>query len=986
MKSWFIYNGYFLATCIALLLSAGCTEELSRSQGGGATGKMVTVSLKVSLPPALSPATKSADSIPALPGSHPHASFPVSLEEVQPEPPTKASDGTTALYNLWLFQFNSDGSINGHPKQLTDGVTPVNDMVTLDAPLAVATDQTLYLVVLGPKLDYDFSTITSLDDLKAVSLNYLTEDGGRWEPAITSDNEMPFAGSVSGVTVLDIDGGTQGLVEYNQPSGFIGGIEIKRLMAKVSLRYQFEVNDYTLQGMKLLNVNKRIRLDNPALNTVDDEYVTLERETGLAPDADGYTTFTWYVAQNCWGTVSGITTESQRYYKVDGTTVSGQAPALGTQIEAWAYSNSNTEQYAIYQMYVGNNNTDNFDVEANHFYNLRTTINTEIGSAQNDQRIRTYAAQQYTEFHASALISGVQDAYNKPDVGFDFDAHPDSRQITVQAQGRTVNVGVYTDQACTSPATYADSWLRLSPSSNYTEAVNNARQPLAFSLSANAVLPTRLKFYLYSDEYIYDSAGNIPDPGTDGKAGKRSLYLKVTTATTGDGGTVDVTQVYRIDQRPAVYSGLFGGGKSNGSYTKGLVHDRIAEYKTNYTSDNLIKSLPAGYYGLDITSYGAYDMDYGKEVTRKLAENPSDLLKYTHFPNPPLKSGGQVLLYQYTYYDTFAARYCYDRNRDENGNGRIDDEEFKWYLPASKQLLGAGLTTADIFVETWSTTAYDATSQFITLTSRVGLGSQGRSSGYDLKCVRDVDPLSPVKPYVETYDDAGVKYAAINTDGMPRKTEDRAANSNFYVDANLYTYTSTGTGSTQMTDASGNPIIVKRVKRHTTGDNSTSVDYNISKRFIISPTNVYSDGTTGTSGGGTATMNWATANGYLATANTNSYTTAGSSATPRGCSQYKGKSGTDAAGTWRVPTHKEGALIAICIKELEDTAIDTGFKSLSSTATTRYWLATESNYTNQAWYMLFPVASKPYQYKMNDNQDKTAAIYLRCIRDIPDTP
>ena len=56
-------------------------------------------------------------------------------------------------------------------------------------------------------------------------------------------------------------------------------------------------------------------------------------------------------------------------------------------------------------MYVGNNNTNNFDVEPNHFYNLRTTINADINSAKNDERIRAYIASQYVEFHASYNVA-----------------------------------------------------------------------------------------------------------------------------------------------------------------------------------------------------------------------------------------------------------------------------------------------------------------------------------------------------------------------------------------------------------------------------------------------------------------------------------------------------------------------------------------------------------------------------------------------------
>lgn len=69
---------------------------------------------------------------------------------------------------------------------------------------------------------------------------------------------------MSGVTVVNVDDGKRGLVEYNKPVGFVGGIEVRRLMARITLRYKFEVENYQLQGLKLLNVNNTIRLSNPS--------------------------------------------------------------------------------------------------------------------------------------------------------------------------------------------------------------------------------------------------------------------------------------------------------------------------------------------------------------------------------------------------------------------------------------------------------------------------------------------------------------------------------------------------------------------------------------------------------------------------------------------------------------------------------------------------------------------------------------------------
>ena len=623
-------------------------------------------------------------------------SFTVALEQGQEphEVTTRISDGTTKLHNLWLFQFDEHGSIKGNPHKLSDAVTAINDLMTIDVPLVVSENQTLYLLVLGPKLNYDMSGVSTLDELKNWSFDYLINVEGHTQSLITADDEVPLAGEVSGVTVVDIDGGKRGLVEYNKPAGFIGGIEIERLMARVTLRYKFEVENYRLQGLKLLNVNNTIRLTNLKKNTDADTYATFEMDQLGEPDSNGYYSATWYVAQNRQGTVTTILSESQRYYKVVNKVPSGAAPPLGTQIEAWAYPTTGTNEYAIYQIYVGNNNTNNFDVEPNHFYNLRTAINAEINSAKNDERIRAYTISQYVEFFSSLNVkasgASFSTLYNKTGATYDLDAAYSVRPIVIQTQGRKVEVEIYTDEDCTQRADKGSSWLLLSSSSNYTDAFNNVKEPLDTRVTASSILPTQVKFYLYNKEYIYDDDGKLVDPGESDKLGKRSLYIKVTTMPEGEGETLQTFHIFRLDQRPAVYAGCFGGERdTDGNYTMGLVHDR--PQRSVYQYDVSSGKVEYGYDGIVTAahSYGTDDVYYGKNATVNLAENIKNLTWSGNIPVPQKDASGHILLYQYQHpASTFSARACYDKNRDEDGNGQIEGEELKWYLPASNQLIG----------------------------------------------------------------------------------------------------------------------------------------------------------------------------------------------------------------------------------------------------------------------------------------------------------
>lgn len=754
----------FRAVCATLfsLIIVGCTKDkLDEFSSGNVIDKVVMVSLNVSLPPAVKPisageyaATKSFFRNQTNTGSP----FTVILEEEQEEDATnsttRVSDGTTSLHNLWLFQFHENGSINGKPHKLSDVETAINDMATIDVPLVVADNQTLYLLVLGPKLDYDMSEVETLDDLKKWNFKYLTNIEGHTQSLITADDEVPFAGEVSGVTVVNVDDGKRGLVEYNKPVGFVGGIEIRRLMARITLHYKFEVENYQLQGLKLLNVNSTIRLANPPKNTTEDTYATLETIDFEGPDSNNFYSATWYVAQNCQGTIESILSENQRYYKIVDKKTSGDAPPLGTQIEAWAYPiiASATGEYAIYQMYVGNNNTNNFDVKPNHFYNLRTTINADINSAKNDERIRTYTASQYLEFHATQntnIGGGAKfdyTTYNKAGANYDFDAAYDVRPMVIQTQGRKVEVEIYTDNLCTQKVSSDKSWLHLSSSSNYTDAFNNTDEPLATFIKANTILPTQVKFYLYNDEYIYDENGKLVNPGENDRDGKRSLYIKVTTTTEGEGGeAVQAYHIFRMDQRPAVYAGRFGGEKdAEGNYTMGLVHDRLSARSgsARYLEDITIGGIQYGYDNVETAaySYGTDNMDYGKGATRNLAENIKNLTwNNAKIATPQRDASGYILLYQYQYpAASFSARICYDKNRDKNGNGQIDEEEMEWYFPASNQMIGmylGSILNNDNFPG--AATTEDGNNQVKRW--YYGVNSYTKANTTSARCVRDID-------------------------------------------------------------------------------------------------------------------------------------------------------------------------------------------------------------------------------------------------------
>lgn len=973
-------------------------------------GKEVIVSLKLSVPKATTIKNGNLSRSSALDNN-----LHITFDDAPTTTTQTRSDGTTKLYNMWLFQFNADGSINGTPRKISDEVTAINDLVTIEVPLFVAENQTLYLIALGPKISDDLSKIRSLSDISNLEFDYTTSHGGTTESNITADSEIPFAGSVSGVKVLDIDGGNSGLVEYDSPTGFSGNIPIKRLMAHIVLRYKFDVSNYKLQGFKLINVPKTISMKSNSITPSTGAFIDITPHIE-GPDADGFGVARWYVPENRQGDVETILLESDRYYKKVGSVIAGSAPPRGSYIEAWANKTSNSDIFAVYQMYVGTNNTSNFDVIANNSYNLRTTINAEIkDTGQKDERIKNETVNHAIYANVSATYD-TNTSYFKGEAAskYDFDAHFDRRLLKMTTHGTTVSIGIYEDQACTIPATKETSWLKISSSDNYTDAVLNQSEPLCVSLSTDIFLPTQLRFYLYSDEYIVKSNGE-PANTENGMAENRTIYVRVETKAIGaTGGALKSKVTCEFRQRPAHYAGVYGGEFDGSGYTQGLMADWIAEYDILYDNESFKQEFPVPPFAfsgivfptMDYFLNKAIDIDHGRDATRALSENKSNFnisagLTYKIEPTRRL-SNGFIDLYQYNNYNTYAARFCYDRNRDEDGSGVIENDELKWYLPSVRQLLGYATTTKNFSLHTEGNRQYltaDITAEDSNdNSSNVSLGTTTligqvnnyirthQKNNFSIRCVRNItdkDYVAKKTKKVSVYtSEKGEKYAMINNDDLPRNTIDRLTESEFYKkDMVLHNYTPTGEEADTVRDKEGKDVMTQRIQRHIVGTFASQYDIypfkcasNVSLHFIISPNDLPDDTTSKN-----FTMDWATANGYLATANTTEYNVGGL-ATNKGCYMYQGKNNEDPIGTWRLPTTREALLILTFYPLIEATSDETGYQSMLGW-NKLYWTATEYLAENSMAMGINNPVTNTKKIKIS-NSSKKIKLHLRCIKDI----
>ena len=1046
---------------MAIMALTSCVrEELLSSSRNGEEGESVKVELSFKIPPASSPQELQSRSM--------STDNAFSVEFFKEASLTKTRSGEVAeLYNLWLFQFHSDGSIHGSPQQVSDQVTMVNEMALLNVTLRVGTDQTLYIVALGKKVTVasNLMEVRTIKELENLQLDYVDNRNGLYYSRITNESEIPYAGAAKGISVNKTGNSDNGEIVYGTPDGFSGGIEVKRLVSRITLKHKFDVTENTLEGMRLLKVPTKLCI-NPASADKDviDNIPMADLESDNAfgdadKDTDGFFTSQWYVAQNKQGTISDIVSERDRYRKV--TDGSGKAPEAGTNIEAWSYSKSDRKLYTVHQIYVGNNNTNNFDVEINSYYDLRTIINSVD---LNDGRIRSYTAVQKVYLSSSSYPtssgSGTGTITGKTNVY--FDAHYGWRPVIIYAQGRKVTVGIYKDAQCTQLANMnsaTENWLQLSAYPNYTEVVRNGgANVLTNQIETNIFVPTRFKLYLYADEYITDENGVITDPEFDRNkvynaatnylptnfVSERTLYVKVTTEDiTAEGTSQKREGKYTIKQKQGHYVGLFGGEIENGQYTEGLIIDAFNE--NNFQIDDEIATafyMYSGYYNV-MTNYvwkegEDPETNYrsfmnGKQATFNLATNPKNYVVNNGQESiiPPMrKINGNIDLYQYNYYNSFQARFCHDLNRDKNGNGVIDylpddpeKNEFEWYLPSTYQAFGILTSAGTIIYDAPNALALERNATLATGWMMEGGGwyssNTGKNSWKWVRCVRDI-PVPPERKTgtkVTTYIDNGDTYALIDLSTLPYGITDRTTaegKTELYEELDLYSYSTKGTEydpENPQKDASqplGKKVFRGRKnyppsKTTTTVTLQTLVSSFSSPRFIVSPTDVYNDGDTksnsassilqdteGTPQSNSITMTWAEANGRLNTANSQGWNIP-SKAMNTGCYAYKGKSGKDKPGSWRVPNSRELSMILVFAHELERFSSETGFQKLyeakaANYLSNGYWSSTEQSSTlyslDKATSGLIDVNYGLTIYE-GANKTSTDKNRLRCIKDIP---
>lgn len=348
-----------------------------------------------------------------------------------------------------------------------------------------------------------------------------------------------------------------------------------------------------------------------------------------------------------------------------------------------------------YFVYLGHDNYGDFNVQRNHNYEYDITIKA---ADRFDTRVKTQNL---------AKLAVTVSKENEP-----FDAHFNVREALIYS---SLDWEVYVENPDATP------WLEVSTSATYiprplgndlTGYESNLNLPNGNNDEGRVYAQYRLKgreslkyFYIHTDEYVPKT--NKPTDNGNLKPRTGKVIVKCGT------GSEAINEEITVTQYPAQLVEVTAWDINQAqNVTHRFFVERIVEekYKNwgfthfwNLTLDNLIST--GNYDGLNNTRkeyvsaiWGDKDsqsFEYRTETISDPAplelngrqnaadwEETEEGAENDDVFDPALKGDDAI----FNLSSSYALGYALAKNRDRNGNGRIDYNEIMWYLPAREQL------------------------------------------------------------------------------------------------------------------------------------------------------------------------------------------------------------------------------------------------------------------------------------------------------------
>lgn len=380
MKTNFI--NAFINVCIlasTALLLHGCTDRPDEDALPIPTGNTVPVTFSIGIEHEQDGYHQGEAEAARAAGTDTSAGFDA---QIQPDITSRADAFPGAIYKLYVFQFNTSGTwMNG---KLIGDVVTLGTAMTME--LSTSNDCQLLFIALGNNTGVTLDTGKSLSeyqelfaDMDRCNITGFATDG-------TNINNQPYILHLPHVKISSSGIESPGIING---SGQDVRIRLKRLAAKLNLRWTFNVPSYTLTEVRVSQVSGTIPNATPnhakgrfyffpsreadgTYPTMEKEYVDYYRLKGdelkSATTAGGYTV---WIPASARGTSSRVTAPQHRNQD--------NAPKGACYVEFVADKivSGQVKDRLFYRVYLGGAAVNDFNIYENTNY----TWNIKMSSA-----------------------------------------------------------------------------------------------------------------------------------------------------------------------------------------------------------------------------------------------------------------------------------------------------------------------------------------------------------------------------------------------------------------------------------------------------------------------------------------------------------------------------------------------------------------------------------------------------------------------------
>lgn len=501
-----------------------------------------------------------------------------------------------------------------------------------------------------------------------------------------------FAKDVTGGYLLEGEG--KCIIDENGSVQSEGKIQLVRTVAKVkfTISHGGKCQLFEPTSWQVCNVPRGVFVNRQEGEGTPGEVFS------TTPDKVGNNTFEFYMLENRQKAKKENPGRAGTYSEAEWRERSENAPDQGTYLVltgtfTGTADNPITHQgnrsakatvtYFIHLGYV--NNADDYSIERNYKYNYRVRVmdvdrivieaDTGDESHREDGDVIFYDGEaldvdahyqrltiQFSESQIKNTLCGIQTVKT----GFEF------KDIAAIENTEMDDIDWVLFMNVADEYKFGDRGLVFTKNSRSSELMNIRQLMARFN---KGDYPQGGTFYAYVSEHYYegvDPSTYINYEATGGEQKTRMMMLAVTRKESPNSSVSSARYIIRQKPITTIYNMEDAEVKNNKTFGIEWVNENLPAYYKNLGYRHKAEAGLFNGYGIEADNNLSLEDGWGNTRT-EMARNGVTRWNY---------SGIKM------YSDMQAAKgfvACMSRNRDENGNGYIDEDEIKWYLPAINQ-------------------------------------------------------------------------------------------------------------------------------------------------------------------------------------------------------------------------------------------------------------------------------------------------------------